>query len=165
MAVRYYINLTNGLEFLEKTEQCNCAFIRIQSTACEQKRWGEILMDLDYTFLMDLALGNECFVIDYSQKKDMPRSLYQGLEWIKYALGRVWFDRHYKPCVKGHNCIAYFDTEFEKIKKGKAIMKLKYFKKFIKCTELKLHTITGRTKRDGDYEYYSKILEDSHLTR
>src|SRR5574340_1552415 len=62
-----YLNLTNGLEALPLFAD-NYKIICIQSTACEQKRWDYILADLDYNLLFDLALGNNCFIIDYTQR-------------------------------------------------------------------------------------------------
>ena len=64
-----YLNLTNGIEALEILKPANLRFVRIQSTACEQKRWDFILQDLDYSFLMDIALGENVTVVDYIAKK------------------------------------------------------------------------------------------------
>ena len=41
---------------------------------------------------MNLAVGNTCIVYDYSQNKEMPRALYQGLEYIKFILYKRWFN-------------------------------------------------------------------------
>ena len=64
---KHYYNLTNGLQFKNFNEPYS--FIRIQSTACEQKRWDFIIQDLDNDFLYNLAIGNTCIVYDLSEKK------------------------------------------------------------------------------------------------
>lgn len=80
-----YINLTNGIEVLPVLTD-EFKFIRIQSTACEQKLWDRIIQDLDYDFLLNAAIGNECVIYDYGAKKPIPRAIYQGVEFIKYVL-------------------------------------------------------------------------------
>jgi hypothetical protein len=158
-ATKYYLNLTNGIEYILLHKQNNYSFIRIQSTACEQKRWEYILQELDYTFLMDLAVGNRCVVIDYSARKEVPRSIYQGLEWIKFVLSRVWFGADYTPLVRGNNCFVYFDEQYKAIRQTNTINKLKYFRKFLLCNKITIDVISQKTDLDGDYLAYKTILE------
>jgi len=91
-----YYNLTNGINrifFPEDIVNCSIHFIRIQSTWLEQKRYSEVLEQLDYDFLMKLALGNDCVVYDTSQKDHgISRACWAGVEWIRYACSRAWFD-------------------------------------------------------------------------
>ena len=61
--IKNYVNLTNGIEALQQYKLAHYAFIRIQSTACEQHSWDKILQDLDYDFLMNVELANECLPI------------------------------------------------------------------------------------------------------
>ena len=68
-----YINLTNGIEAIPRLSG-NYKFIRIQSTICEQKLWDKLIQELDYDFLMNLALGNECIVYDFWSKKTYSKS-------------------------------------------------------------------------------------------
>ena len=75
--VHNYINLTNGVEAIS-TLQGDYRFIRIQSTVCEQKLWDRLIQDLDYDFLMNLALGHKCIVYDFGARKPIPRAVYQG---------------------------------------------------------------------------------------
>ena len=160
MKTKYYINLTNGVEFLLSNPDIEYGFIRIQSTACEQQRWEYILFEIDYDFLMNLAIGNDCVVVDYSAKKNTPRSVYQGLEWIKFVLDRIWFDGKYKPFVKNHNCEKYFTQQLRNIKESKALNKIKYFKKFIMTDRLCLRVITEKTIHDGNYSFYFDVLRN-----
>lgn len=76
-----FLNLTNGLEFLNDSQRIG-GFVRIQSTACEQKRWWPIILDLDYTFLIHVGLGHAVCVCDASAKKQVPRALYQGISGL-----------------------------------------------------------------------------------
>lgn len=56
--MKYYINLTNGIEFLKPEWKCkNYNYIRIRSTLCERKDFNAILDNLDYNFLLDIATG------------------------------------------------------------------------------------------------------------
>jgi len=138
-----YLNLTNGLQAIERNELEYYRYLRLQSTACEQKRWDFIIQDLDNDFLMNLALGNDCVVYDYSEKKNCTRALYQGLEWVKYVLSRRWFGADVIPLVRGHNCQKYFDDCYNKLDK-KTFRKIDYFKKHIDTKTLNLKYKTGK---------------------
>ena len=153
-----YLNLTNGIEALEFLKPANLRFVRIQSTACEQKRWDFILQDLDYSFLMDIALGENVTVVDYSAKKENTRAVYQGLEFIKYVLNKYWLNKEYTPNVKGLNCSNYFKSVYDSLDK-RTFKKLEYFKKFLKTDKIKLKGVCFKTEHDGDYEYYSELLK------
>lgn len=152
-----YLNLTNGLEALPSFTD-NYKTIRIQSTACEQKRWDFVLSDLDNGLLFDLAIGKTCFVIDFSQRKQKPRALFQGLEWIRYVLNRVWFNRETKALVRGNEASRYF-AEMYKTMKPNTIKKIEYFKKFVKCNEIDLIGIGAKTVNDGKFDFYNGIIE------
>ena len=55
--IKYYLNLTNGIEFLDNPDfNEDYRFVRIQSTTCERHLWNKLLSDLDYNFLLDLLL-------------------------------------------------------------------------------------------------------------
>lgn len=158
---KIFVNLTNGIEYLEHDVQ-DVSFIRIQSTLCEQTRWDYLLMDLDYNFLMNLAVGNECVVVDYgSRSGHVPRSVWQGLEFIKYFLNRVWFKKEYVPFVRKTDVSNYFKSEYDRIRRNRRLMaRYKYFIKFLHTDELKLDSICKKTEHDGDSEYYNAILKE-----
>ena len=156
----FYLNLTNGIEFIPKlSEHSNLKFIRIQSTACEQKRWDFVLQELDYSFLLDLALGNNVTVVDYGANKEVSRACYQGVEWIKYALNNCWFGKDEKVFVRGTDATNYFGECYAKLDK-RTLKKLNYFKKFLATGSLHLDYQSTNTDKDGDYEYYKAILEE-----
>lgn len=151
-----YLNLTNGIEALNVIKK-PYSFIRIQSTACEQKRWDFILQDLDYNFLMDIALGKEVFIYDYGANKSVPRALYQGVEFIKFVLNRYWFNKEYYPIVKNNNTYKYFNEIYNKLDK-KTFKKLEYFKKFLFGKEADIKCISSSTRYDSNYQFYRDQL-------
>ena len=157
MQVKHYINLTNGLEILEQ-ENHDYRFIRIQSTACEQKRWDYILLDLDNDLLFNLAVGNRCIVYDYSNTSDVPRAIWQGLGFIQYCLTRAWFGRIFPVDSKMRG---YFDTVYRGLPKT-VMSKLNYYKKFIPDNQGKLNSVEllprcSETNKDGKYDYYINL--------
>lgn len=168
-----YINLSSGIDCLFDARHGGketalalsyykeeVRFIRIQSTMCEQKLWDRVIMDLDYDFLLHLAMGHDVCIFDCSAKKEESRAIYQGLEFIKYVLNRVWFDREYKTDVRGNDCNHYFDEVFRtQIQDTSAHLKLKFFRKFLMTDELKLASYCQPTKLDGKYEELKKILK------
>lgn len=158
-----YFNLTNGIEFIPNLSSYNnLKFIRIQSTSCEQKRWDFILQELDYSFLLDLALGNNVTVVDYGANKEVSRACYQGLEWVKFALNKCWFGKETKAFVRGTDATNYFKECYAKLDR-RTLKKLNYFKKFLTTGGLHLDYQSASTDKDGDYEYYRAILEDYYL--
>lgn len=158
MKTKIYLNLTNGLEYLPQVDG-DYSVIRIQSTACEQKRWEFIINDLDYDFLFNLAIGNKCIVVDYSARKTIPRSLYQGLEWVRFVLEKVWFDREYEAICRNVPVKNYFIEEYRKLDKA-TLLKVKYFRKFLLTDKLNLGIITGTTKHDSDYNFYKGVVQN-----
>ena len=158
--MKYYLNLTNGIEWVQELnvpiKDIGC--IRIQSTKCEQKDWSYIIEDLDYQFLLDLALGEDVIVLDCSPKKDVSRALYQGVEWIKYVLNRRWFDREENCFVKGNKVNNYFKEEY-KLLSRRAKNKLDYVKKFIITDKIYLQGMCKTTSMDSNYEGYKQILK------
>jgi len=152
--MKLYINLTNGIQAIKEHGLKDYRFVRIQSTACEQKRWGFIIQEFDNTLLMELALGYTCIIYDYSQHGNA-RAIWQGVEWIRYALNRYWLNKIIQPKCNGHIVSDYFNVCYQQCIKGNVFSKkLKYFKKILKTEEIKVIGISGKAIRDGDYDYY-----------
>ena len=162
MTRKNFVNLTNGIEAIPHIEG-EYAFIRIQSTACEQKRWDYVLQDLDYTFLMALALGQEVVVYDFGARKDVPRAVYQGLSLVRYVLNRRWLGIDATPFVRGHNVHRYFDEVYRGLD-GRTFKKLDYFRKFLRTDRLNLVEVTAATDRDSQYEWYREVLHNADLS-
>lgn len=157
--IKYFLNLTNGLEFLPDLEGEEIHFIRLQSTACEQGRWNYILNTIDADFLMYLALGAHCFVYDMTSRyggRRPSRAIWQGLEWIKYALNRCWFGVEIK-CPYGQ------ETHFKKLYDHKLTKptkrRLRYFKNFLQTGALNIMTFCNETDNDSNFQFYKETLE------
>lgn len=159
MMRKHFVNLTNGIEAIPDISY-EYSFIRIQSTACEQKRWDFLLQDLDYTFLMSLALGHTCVVYDYGARKNVPRAIYQGLEFIYFALNRRWLGKDIIPVVRGKNVYQYFDECYRELT-DRTLKKLDYFRKFLLTDEIRLVVKTAATEHDGDYRWYRDVLAEA----
>lgn len=159
MTTRHFINLTNGIQAVEDHGLTDVRFIRIQSTACEQKRWEDILMQLSDDFMISAALGHRCVVYDYGANKSVPRAIWQGLEWIKYVLWRHWYGRPYRPIGRAITMEPYFDEQYRKLS-PRARARLAYFKRYCRPEEqtLLISSVTAPTTRDGDKAYYVEAL-------
>lgn len=152
-----YLNLTNGLEYIDEVKDYK--IIRIQSTLCEAKCWDKLIADLDYNFLLDLAQGNIVEIYDTSSKKKESRALYQGLQFIKYTLNRRWFNREEKVFVKGNDTTNYFRQEYSKLSQNTK-KKLDYIKKFLNTDEIHIKTYCKKSFHDGQYEYFKTLLKE-----
>ena len=155
-----YINLTNGIEAIPHVDDYR--FIRIQSTACEQKRWDFILQDLDTDLLMNLALGHKCVVYDYGHN-GVPRALWQGVEFVRYVLSRRWLNQLIMPVMRGGQGVGdYFDGEYCRLLE-RTFRKLDYFKHFLQADKIDLWTVGQRTEHDGQYGWYRDIVRDGEM--
>lgn len=150
-----YINLTNGIQAIKDYGLKEYRFIRIQSTHCEQKRWEDILNNLSDDFLMNVALGNKCIIYDYGAKKDTPRAIWQGLEFIKFILNKLWYNIDYTLVGRSKTSKNYFNSI--KINE-KIIIKLCYYKKFLNG-KIDIQSITSGTDKDGKIDFYNNIIK------
>lgn len=151
--MKTFLNLTNGLLFNGSFD----GFIRIQSCHCERKCWNKVMLGIDNNFLMWVALGYDVQVVDYSAKKQVPRALYQGLEFVWYAICKSW---KLQPdvSVRGVNCAEYFEEEWKKLHDD-VKDKLKYFRKFLNNPK-KPTIIAGQTDKDGNYEFFTNLVKE-----
>lgn len=164
MKKKTYLNLTNGLEwleedsFLEKYDEFE--IVRIQSSHCEAKAWNKLLLDLDYGFLLDLATSGIVEIYDTSSKKDMSRALFQGIEVIKYVLTRRWLGiKPEKVYVRGNDSTKYFEWIYDRLSE-EVKKKLDYVKKFLnpELEEIRIDVVCKTSLHDGDFEYFKKLL-------
>lgn len=162
---KHFINLTNGIEYIPELKNVDYSFIRIQSTACEQKRWNFIIQDMDNNFFMCLALGYKCHIYDCGARKIIPRSFYQGIEFIKFALEKNWFNRSNKVVIKRSNrierdCTNYFNEIYKGLSRN-TLNKLKYFRKFLQCDNINIVLHCKSTSNDNS-DYYKNIIRESY---
>jgi len=151
-----FVNLTNGIQAISGHSLNGYSFVRIQSTACEQKRWAFILDDLDANLLIHLALGHDCRIYDYGQR-GIPRALWQGCEWVRYALERRWYGKTITPIVRGHNVSGYFNEQYNLLPKT-TLNRLDYFGKFATGSTVQLTGVGNKTILDGQYQRYTQML-------
>ena len=128
--VRHFINLSNGAEALALLEGAGVppeqiAFMRLQSSHCEAQDYAGVLTNLDHNLLMHLALGFECRAYDFGsrgndweaedgelERRYVPRALWWGLEWSRFALTRMWkLPSAGPPLLRGYNVEALFDKQ------------------------------------------------------
>jgi hypothetical protein len=155
-----FINLTAGIEAIDEYIRGyvdSLQFIRIQSTHLEKNQLENVLINLDHNFLMKLAIGKECIVIDYTSRKrkhGASAACFRGLAWIRYCINRIWFNKKIK-CEKGMHI--YFEEQFRTLKET-TIKRLKYFRKFVLVDDINLRYQCKPTNNDNDDEYYKEIL-------
>lgn len=153
-----FINLASGLAWLDDPDGPeDFRTIRIQSTACEQKRWSFIIEDLDYEFLLAAARGNLCRVWDASARKTTSRAIYQGLPWIEYSIERRWLGIAQPAFVRGFNVDSYFDDCYHRLSE-RALKKLDYAGKFLATGTIYIEGRSKRTSLDGRYDELSNLL-------
>lgn len=158
-----YINLTNGIEAIPAIGT-DYRFIRIQSTICEQKLWDRMIQELDYDFLMNIAIGNRCIIYDYGANKPVPRAVYQGIEFLRYVLFKRWTNKEYKSDInksldKEHirrDCNSYFESCYRNLE-DRTKKKLDYFKPYV-FGIIDIKCVTDSTVHDGDKSFYADIL-------
>lgn len=158
-----FVNLTSGFEWLGHGLVPD-GYVRIQSTWLEQKRFWPVIHDLDYAFLLAIAMGHDVMVYDTSAHKQESRAIYQGLPWIDYVLNRVWLDNADRvPWVRGHNVQDYFDTMFwiNDPARDMAMRKLKYIARITGPTRVSIKGMCARSDHDGQYEWYSNKLKEN----
>ncbi|KAL1503986.1 hypothetical protein AB1Y20_010402 [Prymnesium parvum] len=177
--VKHFINLSNGIEALEPLARAGLAadsvsFVRVQSSHCEARDFDGILSSLDHNLLMHLALGFECRVYDYGSRGNVwenargeaelrfvPRALWWGLEWARYALHTLWRlpPAREPPTLRGVNVQSLFDAQMRKLPKplGK---RLKYYRPYVAAdlAELRLRCFYAETDLDGNREAYGAML-------
>lgn len=175
---KHFLNLTNGIEWLENNQASRLYmfdFIRIQSTTIERNDWIKLFSDLDHNFLFHLAIGTECKVYDCGTNRVCSKSIYKGLEVIRYVLNRYWFgldsEKVFKLGRDGNISTIDIKNELNDIyenllvynltKEKRAVKnKLKYYKKFLMmCDKIKLEGFSKPTIHDGDWNYYHNVLK------
>lgn len=171
----YFLNLTNGIEYLPETDFGQVHFVRLRSTTVERKDWLYMLMDLDHNFLLHLALGKECIFVDYGTNRKNSKTVYHAIPMIEYILTRRWFGTKIEEYRLGRNTdkkcydvkdqykhayneLFVFDSTPEK---NRLKTKLDYYKRFLDG-KINLTAISESTHNDGNYPYYVNILKTQY---
>ena len=173
--LRYFVNLTNGIEAIPQLlaekgiAADNIQFVRIQSSHCESADHNAIIQNLDYNFLMNLALGNVCVVYDFGSRgtgmpegdcrDGIPRAMWWGTEFIRHAIEDAWglSSSSSMRVVKGYNVEADFNKRLQDMPKN-VKKRLKYFRPFVQTDKLRWFNAYSKTDHDGDREWYAQTL-------
>lgn len=143
---QHFINLTGGLELLdylkEKEVKSNIFFTRIQSTHLEQTLFERVIKDLDTNLLYFLSQGYDCAIYDSGSRASdgCPRTIWQGIPWIRFVLERFWFGDPKEAWVKDVHVTKYFErivNDFE----SSTVKKITYFEKFLKADYINIRGI------------------------
>ena len=182
--VRHFINLSNGAEALALLERtgvppAQVAFMRLQSSHCEAQDYAGVLANLDHNLLMHLALGYECRVYDFGsrgydweaeqgelERRYVPRAVWWGLEWTRYALTRMWKLPHEEaPLLRGYNVEANFEAKLLTLTKPLK-KRIKYYRNHLApdLDAVRLHGYYAATDLDGNKAAYREMLL-AHATR
>lgn len=174
----HYINLTNGLESLQSISALVGAtevrFTRIQSSHCESGAYDKLLWSLDNDLLLALACGRTCFVHDRASRdrqRAIPRALFLGLQFVKWAIAYLWFDSTRpelvpaKVFVRGKNTVTYWREEvLPYIIKKDTKKRIRYFEPFateMGTKDVRLLGVYGKPSDvDGCMGVHVKIMRD-----
>ena len=174
-SVRYFINLTNGIEAIPLLQERGIAmdqihFFRLQSTHCESRNYHAIIENIDNNLLLSLALGYVVILLDFgcrgskvSDHRDgIPRSYWWGIEWISFVLNDIWDleTRGQIPMVRGCNVQKAFADELKGLPKDLR-RKIKYFRPYLRSSRIHLYPVYAKTTNDGDKAFYAQLLKTS----
>lgn len=148
----YFVNLSNGAEAASALAAAGVpwAAIRIQSSHLEGNHYGMLLDGLDSNFLLHLAMGVECVVLDYGANRkqwpttvispgkeavtspaSVPRALWQGLEFVRFAVHDAWGlppPTHVR--LRGHDARSLFADKVRSLPE-RTRRRLRYFRDFL----------------------------------
>ena len=164
-----FINLTNGIEALPVLDHAT-NICRIQSSRCEANDFYGVLQDLDHNLLFHLATGAECRIYDYGSRgtrwpgeteQKIPRAIWWGLVWVRYALEEVWKIPHTDtPTLRGYNVETLFREKLGRLPKP-IYKKLKYYRKFSPSqVDLVGCYFVDGTQNDGRDDVYADIVQE-----
>jgi hypothetical protein len=158
VSVRNWINLTNGLQAIRDHGLTEYSVMRLQSTHCEQKRWGDVLASVPDEFLFRLAMGDECRVYDYGARKDVPRAVWQGLEWVRYAVTLRWTGEAVTPTGRARTMGRYFAEQYQALT-SRETARLDYFGAMANAAP-RISAVTEPTTHDGDKAWFVGCVRD-----
>lgn len=134
----YYVNLTAGLEAIIQgkiPEEAQTRFIHLRSSHLEAQAFTKFFDSIPDDLLLNLALGNVCFIVDSSTNNSGLSKVHRiGIPLIKLALNFLWFGKielqerlYHKHQFKA---LSEMSEEFE--------TRAKYFRSFLKTNNIKI---------------------------
>ncbi len=157
----YYVNLTNGLEGFARrwVQPQHVRYMRVQSTYLEQKRFYQVIEGLSDDLLFNLATGRKCVIIDFGARKEVPRAIWQGMEFVMYCLHVLWLDETYKFAYeRSQRCKPYF-WQLLQAMPDSCRKKLQYYKRYC-AGKIHVEYRVAPTAHDGDKEFYWSIVQE-----
>lgn len=168
---KVFINLTNGIEALAKYP--NASFLRIRSTTIERKDWIFLFMDLDHNFLIHLAAGQKCKLVDFGTNRKNSKTCYYAVPLIRYILSKRWFGSEVEAVRYGRNTDesfsdvkAHFEHVYNELfvynitpEKQKLKKKIDYYKRFLSDGAISLDFESESTINDGNYPHYAELIK------
>eukprot|EP00873_Tetraselmis_striata_P034331 jgi/Tetstr1/454595/TSEL_041489.t1 len=165
----HFLNLTNGLEALPVLHQAGLpyGFCRVQSTACEQQKFEQLMNEIDANLLMSLAAGHCCLVWDYgsrNRKRAVPRAIWYGLEFARFALNKEWLARDTDAYLRGVKVTDQFAKHLKGFSRSTK-RRIRYFRRYVPAgaVEVRLYGVYQATEHDDDWEYYRDLFHSHCL--
>eukprot|EP00188_Purpureofilum_apyrenoidigerum_P003348 Plantae.Rhodophyta-Purpureofilum_apyrenoidigerum.ctg3475.p2 GENE.Plantae.Rhodophyta-Purpureofilum_apyrenoidigerum.ctg3475~~Plantae.Rhodophyta-Purpureofilum_apyrenoidigerum.ctg3475.p2 ORF type:complete len:282 (-),score=43.49 Plantae.Rhodophyta-Purpureofilum_apyrenoidigerum.ctg3475:227-1072(-) len=175
---KHFVNLTNGIETLkvvrDRLHVKDPMFLRLQSSLCERGAYEKILSETDHNFLTHVATGHNCYVYDLasrSKKYGVPRAIWYGLEFVRYACAFCWFGENSPQLpetvlLRGKNVArTWFNVMKHDVSKS-ARQRLKYYREFVTemgVDDIRIYGIVGQpTKLDGCKDLHAKMIRDTY---
>lgn len=146
---KWFVNLTSGIEGVKVLGLESYQFVRIRSTAVQLGMYADVIRDLDYNFLMALAIGHRVIVVDASGR-EMSDAMRVAVPWIRYTLDRRWYGIITNEPI--------FDGHYNYPLMVSALAKVNYIKPFACGTSVQLEAVMVETRHDDEVSYYARIL-------
>ncbi|KAA8491517.1 hypothetical protein FVE85_2532 [Porphyridium purpureum] len=185
--VVHAVNLTNGLELMDNVVEIirrtgrnpgqHMTFCRIQSSLLEMQCLDQVLCELDSNVLLHLAMNHVVFVYDVgsrSKHTKVPRAIWYGVEFIKYAVMYLWFGGESprlpeKVMLRGHNVAPYWKRQCSFLQKHTK-KRIRYFRPYAARFDVQDVRLFGvcpqwTTNYDGKTAFYSDLLFDFERQR
>ncbi len=163
-----YLNLTSGLEWLNvNNETFNSEepykLVRIQSSQLEAGKLWSIILDLDYQFLFDAAIGEVKLFDCGSRSGETSRAQWYGVPWIKWAYAKANGGTLEKPITRNTNATTHFENfysygESDSFRK-RAKNKMRYVSKLTGSKQLIIDNISMVSTMDGQTEELAKLAK------
>ena len=156
-----YLNLTSGLEWVERMNGEPYKLVRIQSTHFEGNNKWSAIMDLDYSFLIDAAIAGVTLHDCGSRCGDVSRAQWMGVPWITWAFAKANNGKLPEVVLRGHNSQSEFENfytfgESDRIRK-KAKQKLRYVAKLTAAKNIYITNKSFVSTLDGQTEELAKL--------
>ena len=170
----YYLNLTDGIEAGSVLLDLGIDPLRIRfSSVCssyfERKSLDGAIGRLGADFLMELALGSACCLVDFGTKRELSRAVYQGVPFVKYCLERNWFDisphsvfiTPRSSSAEEHDVADLYGRWYHGLDRSTKGF-LRRFKKYARnrsdgSKDVRLFGVSTSTSNDGHPDYYISL--------